>query len=124
MRKAEVIKFENEMFLANFTPSHSSYIHTELESLRLPSGAKLEFAEKETKKHPYYSEVLEKLITRPIINLEELKIILERIEPPKENPVLRSPHLIISDFTLKKNSALHDNLFHIDLELLKREYPP
>lgn len=124
LKKSETIRLENEAFLSSFKPSHPTYIHAELESIRLTSGSKIEFEEKEIKKHPYYSEGLEKLITRPLIDFEEVKLILEKIETPKAKGTLSPPHLIISDFTLKKNSSLHDNLFQIDLELLKREYPP
>lgn len=89
---------------------------------------KLVFIEGNVIKGPYFQEVTETLAHPVEVNIEDLKHILTNIEgvaignwKPPEN----RPQLLVLDFRLDKKSQNEDNdLFLLNMKLLKREYNP
>ncbi len=117
------VEAENKQLLTMYLNADPSYIHTSLESLKLPtSPSSIEFIEKLNPKTPYFQEKKETLVKRVNVDFEDLKEILNRIELLENELPRGHPHLIISDFTLKKNKSMGDHFYHLDLELLKRDY--
>ncbi len=117
------VESENKHLLRIYRNADPSYIHTSLESLKLPgSPASIEFIEKLSPKTPYFQEKKESLVKRVNVDFEDLKEVLSRIELLENELPRGHPHLIISCFTLKKNKGEGDDFYHLDLELLKRDY--
>ena len=75
------VEAENKQLLRKYLNADSSYIHTSLESLKLPSSStSIEFIEKLSPKTPYFQEKKETLVKRINVDFEDLKDILNRIE--------------------------------------------
>lgn len=87
---------------------------------------KLAFSEGVVQSYPYFKETTETLIHPVEININDLHEILSLIEGVKIEPfepLPDRPQLIILDFKLdKKNVSPNNQVFSLNLKLLKREY--
>lgn len=123
LNRIEKLEVDNQAFLQTYRNVDPAYIHKELESFNLStSSSKIQFVEKKSSSTPYYQETKERLTTRVQVDFADLKTLLKRIELLVGDSENKRPHLIISDFVLKKNDSIRDNSYYMDLELLKRDY--
>lgn len=87
----------------------------------------LTFSESNVQSTPFFQEVTETLLHPVEINLLDLQKILTAIEGRDLGPYKASegrPQLIILDFKLdKKNIREENQVFELNMKLLKREYP-
>lgn len=85
---------------------------------------RLIFVEGKVEAFPYFKEILLNLSHPVEIESQDLKTILEKIEPPFESlSSSQCPHFIITDFKLeRKKQDEQSELFKLDLKLLKRDY--
>lgn len=94
----------------------------------LKGNNKLVFAEGVVQTTPYFTETPETLVRPVEVDLNDLQNILAKIEgvdigtyKPGPNP----PQLLITDFKIEKKTAGEDNeVFSLNLKLLKREFTP
>jgi len=90
------------------------------------SGNSMVFTEGVVQSTPLFQEVAETLVHPVEINVGDLKQILCRIEGvPMDGctPPSNRPHLIVLDFKIeKKNVSEKNQVFLLNLKLLKREY--
>ncbi|NGX57206.1 MAG: hypothetical protein K940chlam3_00090 [Chlamydiae bacterium] len=84
------------------------------------------FAEGVVQSYPYFTETLETLVHPVETDLNDLQNILAKIEGIDIGPYQPGPNplqLLITDFKLEKKYAGKDNeIFNLNLKLLKREY--
>lgn len=90
------------------------------------SGNSLSFSEGVVQSSPVFQEVVESLIHPVEIDVNNLKEILAKVEGAEIgdfSPGPNRPQLIITDFKIdKKNSIDKNEVFQLNLKLLKREY--
>jgi len=92
----------------------------------LKGNNKLVFAEGVVQTFPYFTETPESLVRPVEVDLNDLQNILAKVEgidigpyQPGPNP----PQLLITDFKIEKKTAGIDNeVFSLNLKLLKREF--
>jgi hypothetical protein len=92
---------------------------------------KISFVEGSVKTYQSFQETTESLAHPVEVTLEDLKTILSRIEGSSigdsalaqdpANPI-SCPHLIITECKLEKKKGLTQEVFSLDLKVLKREY--
>lgn len=93
----------------------------------LQSGEnRLSFAEEEIHLSNLCKETVEKQRTPVELDEEDLKSLLCKIEEiPRLDTKYNRPQLLITNFSLhKKATPLHNEVFEIQMELLKREFLP
>lgn len=87
---------------------------------------KIVFAEGVVQTYPHFTETNETLVHPVEVDLKDLENLLSKIEGIDIGPFKPGPHplqLIITDFKLEKKNAGKDNeVFNLNLKLLKREY--
>lgn len=87
----------------------------------------LTFSESNVQSTPYFQEVTETLLHPVEINLLDLQKILTAVEGRELGPFKSSegrPQLLILDFKLEKKNIREENqVFELNMKLLKREYP-
>lgn len=97
----------------------------------LTSGQnKISFVEGSVKSHQGFQETAESLAHPVEVTLDDLKTILSRLEGSSiadssitSDPSTPSrPHLIITECKLEKKKGLTQEVFSLDLKVLKREY--
>jgi len=94
----------------------------------LKDNNKLVFAEGVVQSNPYFTETPETLVRPVEVDLNDLQNILAKIEgisigSYKSGP--NPPQLLITDFKIEKKAAGEDNeVFSLNLKLLKREFTP
>lgn len=89
---------------------------------------RLRFAEGVVQSYPLFSETGETLVKSVEVDLNDLQNILSKIEGveigehfPGENP----PQLLITEFKMEKKNVTDDNeVFNLNLKLIKREFNP
>lgn len=90
-------------------------------------GNSVTFSEGVVQSSPIFQETTETLVHPVEINSNDLQKILAKIEGIDIGPYtpgLNRPHLIILDFKLdRKNVSEKNEVFILNLKLLKREYP-
>ncbi len=90
------------------------------------SGNSLSFSEGVVQSSPIVQEVVESLIHPVEINVDNLQELLSKVEGVDIGPYSPGPNrpqLIITDFKIeKKNSVDKNEVFQLNLKLLKREY--
>ncbi len=90
------------------------------------SGNALGFSEGVVQSTPVFQEVVETMIHPVEVNIENLKEILAKVEGVDIGPYSPGPNrpqLIIIDFKMdKKNSIDKNEVFQLNMKLLKREY--
>jgi hypothetical protein len=90
------------------------------------SGNSLSFSEGVVQSTPVFQEVVESMIHPVEVNVENLKEILAKVEGIEIGPYAPGPNrpqLIILDFKIdKKNSIDKNEVFQLNMKLLKREY--
>jgi hypothetical protein len=89
-------------------------------------GNNMAFTEGVVQSTPYFQEVAETLVHPVEVNLNDLKTILCRIEGVQIGSCVPPPHrpqLLILDFKIeKKNVSEKNQVFQLNLKLLKREF--
>lgn len=112
----------NERVQNQYRHASEQYLYSEVESLSLlNSTQKIQFIESPISENSFYVEKDEGLAHSIQVDLKDLKSILKKIEtPPTEFST--KPHLIFSDFSLKKNSDEENILYDLNFKLIKREY--
>ena len=107
----------------NFPPDEN--VKKRLEFLQ-GDGNALAFTEGVVQSTPYFQEVTETQVHPVEVNLEDLKTILCRIEGVSIDgcePPPHRPQLLILDFKIeKKNVSEKNQVFQLNLKLLKREF--
>ncbi|GAB4226546.1 MAG: hypothetical protein Tsb0021_02630 [Chlamydiales bacterium] len=87
---------------------------------------RISFSEGIVQSYPYFHETTETLIKPIEANQEDVSLILSRIEGVEMNefqPGPNRPQLIVTDFRLEKKSTGDRNqVFQINMKLLKREF--
>lgn len=99
-------------------------IKKRLEFLTGPTN-NMVFTEGVVQSTPQFQEVTESLVHPVEVNEEDLKIILARIEGTaigNATPGPNRPQLIILDFKIEKKSILDNQVYFLNLKLLKREF--
>lgn len=90
------------------------------------SGNSLSFSEGVVQSSPVLQEVVESLIHPVEVDVDNLKEVLAKIEGVEigsYGPGPNRPQLIITDFKIDKKNAIDKNeVFQLNLKLLKREY--
>lgn len=107
------------------TKSDPLYLEKHLESLIFPSGSKLLFAEENLKRVGNKQEVIERQKHPIEIDEHSLKRLLSTIEgipidshfPPPQRPELLFQHFELT----KKNTPTGENIFLLNMQLIKRE---
>lgn len=112
------IERSNKALREKFKDFNSEYLYTNLEPLPL-MGSVLQIIETSCEKKPFYIEKRESLANPIAVDLTEIKTILERVEGDN---IAHKPHLIFSEFSLKKNKNPENITYHLDFKLTKREY--
>jgi hypothetical protein len=88
----------------------------------------LVFAEGVVQTYPQFSETAETLVHPVEVDLNDLQNLLARIEDVEIGPYKpgrNAPQLIITDFKLEKKTTTENNeVFSLNIKLLKREYVP
>ena len=96
-----------------------------LEHITGPNNALL-FSEGNVQSYPFFQETTDTLVHPVEVNLEDLKEILALVEGQnigQYKPGPNRPQLIIIDFKLGKKEATDTNdVFQLNMKLLKREY--
>lgn len=122
--KPEIESLQKIVSNPNF--SEDENIKKRLEFLTGPAN-NLSFTEGAVQSNPFFQETTETLVHPVEINLEDLQMILSKIEGVDIGPYSPSPgrpQLIIIDFKLdKKNISDKNEVFGLNLKLLKREFP-
>lgn len=118
----EIESLQNVVSNRNFT--EDVQIRKRLEFLT--NGNTLVFSEGVVQAMPTFQETLESLVHPVEVNIDDIKKILAKVEGVtigNYTPGLNRPQLIIIDFKLDKKQALDNNeVFQLDLKLLKREF--
>ncbi|MBS0655972.1 MAG: hypothetical protein JSR46_09360 [Verrucomicrobia bacterium] len=73
------------------------------------------------KAYPTYQETTESLAHPVEVNLQDLKLILLKLEGPRSEEAPK-PHLIITDCKIERKAGPTQEIFSLDLKALKREY--
>lgn len=115
-----------QKIVSNPNFSEDENIKKRLEFLLGPSN-NLSFTEGAVQSNPFFQETTETLAHPVEVNLDDLQKILSKIEGVDIGPYTPSPgrpQLIIIDFKLdKKNISDKNEVFGLNLKLLKREFP-
>lgn len=100
-------------------------VKSRLEYITGPSNSLL-FSEGNVQAYPFFQETIASLVHPVEVNVDDLKKILALVEGeeiPPYGPAPKRPQLIILDFKLDKKEATPNNdVFLLNLKLLKREY--
>jgi hypothetical protein len=109
--------------------SHPAISNKELVLARLnfleSDQNRLSFVEENIQSSRQFKETVEKQRHPIEMNNDDLKILLSRIEDYEPNIKDHRPQLIISEFTLcKKKTPLDNEVFEIQMNLLRREFDP
>ena len=115
-----------QKIVSNPNFSEDENIKKRLEFLLGPSN-NLSFTEGAVQSNPFFQETTETLAHPVEVNLDDLQKILSKIEGVDigaYTPSPGRPQLIIIDFKLdKKNISDKNEVFGLNLKLLKREFP-
>lgn len=109
---------------ANTNVGQSEQISKRLELLT--NANSMQFTEGVVVNYPYFQETMETLNHSVEVNLYDLQHVLAKIEGLEvgpHSPAPSRPQLIITDFKLEKKKVRDNNeVFQLQLKLLKREY--
>ncbi|MCH9634354.1 MAG: hypothetical protein S4CHLAM7_11020 [Chlamydiae bacterium] len=118
------LKYKNEILKTNALNTDPSYLHKELESTPLLlSSQPIQIVEKQGEKNSFVTEKTEALANKIVVDQQEIRRILYKIEGTDPFSKSNPPLLIITDFSLKKNHSIGDNFYLLDFEFLKRDLP-
>jgi len=122
---------KNEILLLNRLSYHPAYINNEEIKERLDflkNNNSMKFAEEDTNNNSIVKETKEHLCSPIQIDYHDLEKILSFVEgrqineniPPKDRP-----QLFIKSFSLTKEPSISSNeIFHLEMQLIKREFMP
>lgn len=112
----------NKEVINKYHLSDPNYLYHEVELYPLNcKSEKIQLVESPLFENSFYKEKLETL-ARPVkVDLNDLRVLLEKIEAPI-SPNEKRPHLTISHLSLKKNQKNESLLYDLNFKLIKREY--
>lgn len=127
IEKIDLLKKENDTLQAilkrGYHPDEEE-IKRRTQFLNSPQN-RLSFTEGSIKSYKGFQETLETLSHPVEVDLDDFKKILSRIEGVQltTDPIADNrPHLIVTECKLEKKKGLTQDVFTLDLKVLKREY--
>jgi hypothetical protein len=85
----------------------------------------ISFVEGSVKGYPGFQETQESLAHPVEADLNDVKMILSRVEGvplEEQNQTLLRPHLFITEMKLEKKKGVSQEIFTVDMKIVKREY--
>lgn len=85
----------------------------------------ISFVEGSVKGYPGFQETQESLAHSVEADLNDIKMILSRVEGvplEEQNQTLLRPHLFITEMKMEKKKGVSQEIFAVDLKIVKREY--
>lgn len=124
IRYLKYIQNKNMQAVALYSQSDPQYLYSQIETFPLSyDQKKIQFLESNLTENSFYSEKGQTMTQSVQVDLKDLKLLLEKIEGKISSYSFSPPHLIVQEFSLKKNKNQENILYDLNFKLIKKDYP-
>ncbi len=124
IRYLKYVQNKNTQAVACYSQSDPQYLYNQIETFPLSYGQKrIQFIESNLAENGFYSEKGQTLTQSVQVDLKDLKLLLEKIEGKMGSNIFSPPHLIVQEFSLKKNMNQENVIYDLNFKLIKKDYP-